>query len=98
MNDHPRQLPIPDPASDDPRAVELLRVWAAGGKQHVALSSIWDDPAAWGIMLVDLSKHVALMFAENGWEFDGAIGRLRQGFDAEWEAATDVPSGGINET
>ncbi|MFM8220675.1 MAG: DUF5076 domain-containing protein, partial [Planctomycetaceae bacterium] len=53
-----RQLPVPPTAAGDVRAIELVRVWAAHGKQHVSLAtSIWQDPAAWGIMLVDLAKH-----------------------------------------
>jgi hypothetical protein len=76
-------------AASDPRARELARVWAAGGKQHVALDiNLWKDPAAWGIMLVDLAKHVA-----SGDEFTDVLTRIKEGFDAEWEAATDTPSG-----
>jgi hypothetical protein len=37
----------------DANAVELLRVWAASGKQHVTIrTEVWEDP--WGIFLVDL--------------------------------------------
>lgn len=45
--------------------VELVRVWAAEGKQHVTIrADIWNDPAAWGMMLVDLARHVASAYAE----------------------------------
>lgn len=88
-------LLIPPAAESDPNARELLRVWAANGKQHVTLATgLWDDPAAWGIMLVDLAKHVA-----NAYELDGkfssidALRRIKAGLKVEWENATDEPFG-----
>jgi hypothetical protein len=88
-------LPVPSAVEADPKSRELIRVWAAGGKQHVTLATgLWDDPAAWGIALVDLAKHVA-----NAYELDGkfkstdALARISAGFRAEWEHATDEPFG-----
>ncbi|HLJ10044.1 MAG TPA: DUF5076 domain-containing protein [Planctomycetaceae bacterium] len=89
------QLPIPPAAASDPKAIELLRVWAAHGKQHVSLpADLWDDPAAWGIMLVDLAKHVASAYQlSKGEVYANVLSRIREGFDAEWDFATDEPSG-----
>jgi hypothetical protein len=54
------QLPAPPAAKASSSALELVRVWAIDGKQHVTLATdLWDDPASWGIMLVDLAKHGA---------------------------------------
>lgn len=54
------ELPVPTAASRDPRAVEILRVWVAGGRQHVVIQAdAWRDAAAWGIMLADLARHVS---------------------------------------
>jgi Domain of unknown function (DUF5076) len=94
---HANQLPVPPAAETDARAVELLRVWAADGKQHVSLATnLWNDPAAWGIMLVDLAKHVASAYQQSeGKEFLGVLTRIKEGFDAEWETATDQPSGNL---
>jgi hypothetical protein len=93
------QLPVPPEAKTDPRALELVRVWAAHGKQHVCLAtSLWNDPAAWGVMLVDLAKHVAAAYQQSaGMDFTSALKRIKEGFDAEWENATDEPTGGIQE-
>ncbi|MCY2964636.1 MAG: DUF5076 domain-containing protein [Planctomycetota bacterium] len=90
-----KQLPVPHSATSDPKAIELLRVWAAHGEQHVSLvPGIWKDPASWGIMLVDLAKHVARAYEESsGLEYELAIQRIRQGIDAEWQDATDTPIG-----
>ncbi len=95
MDGHSRQLPIPPAAADDDRAVELVRVWAAKGKQHVSLATgLWDDPASWGIMLVDLAKHVANAYEQTtGQNRDDVLNRIKAGFDAEWEKETDTPTG-----
>ena len=89
------ELQIPPAVSKDKQAIELLRVWAAGGKQHVAIrTEIWEDPAAWGLMLVDLAKHVANAYEQRtGAGLDEVLSRIREGFDMEWESPTDAPSG-----
>jgi hypothetical protein len=90
-----KELPIPPIALSDPKAVELLRVWAANKAQYVALQShLWDDPGSWGIMLVDLAKHVANAYAlSRGDDRATVLARIRQVFDAEWASATDTPRG-----
>jgi hypothetical protein len=96
MRAHPRPLPIPESAAHDAKAVEMVRVWAAGGRQHVSLATdLWEDPANWGIMLVDLAKHVANAYEQTmGIERSVALERLKAGLDAEWGSATDEPKGG----
>ncbi|QDT00592.1 DUF5076 domain-containing protein [Adhaeretor mobilis] len=96
---HNNQLPIPNPVEADAKARELLRVWAGGGKQHVALATgLWKDPANWGIMLVDLAKHLARAYEQTD-NLDQAqsLARIKAGFDAEWNSATDNPEGGIEQ-
>jgi hypothetical protein len=86
-------------AENDPHAVELLRVWAAQRKQHVSLAShLWNDPASWGIMLVDLAKHIANSYEQSrGDNHAEVLQRIRAGFDAEWGKATDAPTGRLSE-
>jgi len=95
MEPHPRELPIPPAATSDPRAVELARIWACGGKQHAVLATgIWHDPAAWGMMLVDLAKHAASSYAQTGGcTYPEALARIKEGLDAEWHNPTDEPKG-----
>jgi len=92
---HSHELPIPPLAAQDDRARELLRVWAAAGKDHVVLATgLWDDPACWGIMLVDLIKHVAQSYEQSrGDSKEQVLARVKEGFDAEWKKATDEPEG-----
>lgn len=80
------ELPIPPIAKSDSGARELVRVWAAKGNQHVSIATgLWDDPATWGIMLVDLAKHVAQSYKQTyGRNPDEVLERIRKGFDAEW--------------
>ncbi len=89
------ELPIPEGARFDSNALELARVWAAGGKQWAAVATkIWEDPAAWGIMLVDLARHIADSYArDEGRDANEVLDRIKQGFDVEWENPTDEPKG-----
>ena len=93
----PGELPVPPAAVADESATELARAWAAQGRQHVSLAAeAWEDPAAWGIMLVDLARHVARAYEQTqGQTFESALARIREGFDAEWESPTDEPTGGV---
>ncbi|MGP0059298.1 MAG: DUF5076 domain-containing protein [Beijerinckiaceae bacterium] len=92
------QLLIPNAAINDPKSFELLRVWVANKGQHVSLrAGVWDDPAAWGIMLADLARHIA-----NSYQQDKGIDRLKTlkritaALDAELASPTDEPSGQIS--
>jgi len=99
MNQSANELPVPERAAEDPRAIELLRVWVAGGKQHVSIATgLWNDPANWGMMLVDLAKHIANAYEQStSTTYKQALQRLRAGFDVEWETPTDEPTGKIEE-
>jgi hypothetical protein len=66
-------LPIPDPALRDDDAVEMIRVWIAEKGLHCAMNvglySNRDgasETGAWGIILADVARHVAMALAESG--------------------------------
>ncbi|MEO6394213.1 MAG: DUF5076 domain-containing protein [Pyrinomonadaceae bacterium] len=88
MSKH-EELIIPNPALSDANSFELLRVWIANNGQHVSLRvGVWEDPAAWGIMLVDLARHIAKAHQqETGADLTETLGRIRAGLDAEWSSA-----------
>jgi hypothetical protein len=45
-------------------------------------------------MLVDLAKHVANAYEQvDGRDRDETLARIKAGFDAEWDHATDEPTG-----
>ena len=97
MNASPKHLQIQPIAANDSRAIELARIWAAQGKQHVSLATgLWKDPAAWGVMLVDLAKHVANAYEQtSGEDHAETLLRIREGFEAEWTKCTDTPTGKV---
>lgn len=82
----------PPPIATEEDALEILRVW--GGTDmplQSVLSTTWDDPAAWGLLLVDLARHVSKAYTQQGWSEQEALARIKMGFDAEWESPTDTP-------
>jgi hypothetical protein len=90
------QLKIPDAVSADPDAFEILRVWIAGGAQHVSLfAEVWEDPAGWGLMLADLARHVANAYAAQGKDGVETLERVCQSFRTEMDSPTDEPIGKI---
>jgi hypothetical protein len=83
-------LPVPPIAESDRAAVEVLRVWASpGAPQQVTLRTTWDDPGAWGLLLVDVARHAAKAYANEGRDPDEALSRIRDLWDAEWSNPTD---------
>ena len=84
------ELPIPSSVLSAEHKTEMARIWLADNNQVVALSSrLWDDPGAWGIMLVNIANHVANAYASKGFDRNEAIGRIKAAMDAEWAAPTD---------
>jgi Domain of unknown function (DUF5076) len=89
------ELPIPPAVAEDPQAREILRLWDMGSsrQQFVLNPGLWGDPTNWGVMLVDLARHVAHAYAELGhMEEAAALGRIKQCFDLEWRSPTDQGS------
>jgi Domain of unknown function (DUF5076) len=96
---YPKDEMVPPPAAvDDVRSFEIARLWVANDAQHVALrTDVWPDPAAWGIMLADLARHVAIAYHRRTDQDPGdVLERVLAGFRAELEAPTDEPGGGIS--
>ena len=83
------ELNLP-PIAEHPEAVEVLRVWAVPGEgQEFSVRPVWEDPGAWGLLLVDLARHVAYAYEQQGMSGEDALCRIRAMFDAEWNAPTD---------
>jgi Domain of unknown function (DUF5076) len=96
---HSGALNVPSAAAKSREAVEVARIWVADGGQHIALRpEAWDDPAAWGILLVDLARHLARAYHQGvGRPPEETLARIRAGFDAEWGSPTDDPQGELGE-
>ena len=89
------QLQIPPAAEADPESREMARIWIANKRQHVSLPApVWDNPELWGMMLVDLAKHVAKSYELNGrMSSSDALAAIKVGFSREWQFPTDEPLG-----
>jgi hypothetical protein len=91
-------LSIPPAAQRDKASFEVLRVWIAEQGQHVSIQSgAWDDPFAWGIVLADLARHIALAHTiqNPSTDEDAFLARLLEGFQAEIDNPTDEPEGEV---
>jgi hypothetical protein len=85
----PRELNPPPIAVAQPKSVEVLRVWAVpDGPQQVTLITQWDDPGAWGLMLVDVARHAAQAYARDGVDRARALARIKELFDSERSSPT----------
>ncbi len=88
--ENPNTLDVPPLAKTDPNAVEILRVWAApGAPQQLTLRPVWEDAGAWGLMLVDIARHVANAYSQEGKDSKATLARIREFFDKEWQSPTD---------
>ena len=96
----PKALAIPTAAERDRSSFEVLRVWIAEAGQHVTIhSGAWEDPFAWGIVLADLARHVALAHSLQSPAVDkeAFLNRMLEGFQAEIDDPTDEPEGEVTQ-
>ena len=85
-------LETPPIANADPKAVEVLRVWAAPGQpQQLTLRTTWNDAGAWGLLLADVARHAANAYGNEGADPNVVLARIRELFDAEMSSPTDTP-------
>jgi hypothetical protein len=87
-----KQLAIPAVAAKDAASFELLRVWVAQQSQQVTLRpGVWEDPAAWGVMLADLARNIVQIHTEADEDLDSEafLAGLLEGFDNEIESVLD---------
>ena len=90
------ELIIPPAALADKKSVEILRVWIANKDQHCSIMTVWPEPAAWGIVLADLARHVVNAYGESSKEEKAqTLKRIVDGFRAEVESPTDEPKGSV---
>ncbi len=64
---------------------KILEISLLDNKQQFLISSlIWEDPAAWGIVLVDLAKSLAETYSrEHNMDANDAFARIFEGLGAE---------------
>ena len=91
------ELAPPPTAVHDALSFEIARVWVANDAQHVRLrTDVWPDPAAWGIVLADLARHVALAYHHmEDHDPEDVLERVLAGLRAELEYPTEPHERGI---
>src|SRR5215213_11705764 len=73
--------------------VEILRASIVDGGVSVALRRSFDDPFTWGVLLVDLARHAARIYAlEAGMDEEEALSEIQRGLEAELLRPTDLGS------
>ena len=85
------QLLIPEAAKNDANSIEIIRVWIANKGQHFTLRvGLWDDPAAWGLLLADLARNIAKSYEQDtAVNPQAALERIKLAFNTELENPTD---------
>ena len=82
-------LHIP-PAALEQGGVEVLRAVIIDGGLHVSLRRAFEDPEAWGMLIADVARHIARVYAtELQMSEEQTLARLRAIFEAEMDAPSD---------
>jgi hypothetical protein len=95
MNDPENPQPAFDALVIPPEAlerggVEVLRAAIVDGSLHVSIRRAFDDPEAWGMLIADIARHVACIYAkESAMSEDNVLNRVRAIFEAEMDAPSD---------
>src|SRR5436309_14353156 len=78
------------PAALELGGFEVVRGVIVYGALHVSLRRAFDDPEAWGMLIADITRHVARIYAtEDKFRETETVERIRALYDAEMDAPTD---------
>lgn len=82
-------LHIP-PAVLEHGGVEVLRAIIVDGSLHVALRRAFDEPDPWGMLLADVTRHIARIYATESVLTEAqVVDRVRAIYDSEMESPSD---------
>ncbi len=71
---------------------EIVRAFVINGDLHVTLDNAFEDTSVWGLMLVDIARHIVTMRErETKQPREKILDEIRQSLDAEWSSAADAP-------
>ncbi len=87
--DNLHELPVP-PDAQEAGGHEVLRAFVVDGGLSVSLQRAFDEAQTWGVLLVDLARHVARIYEEEtDMSFEDAMREIRAMFEAEWDRSND---------
>jgi hypothetical protein len=79
------------PAALEQGGVEVLRAVIVDGGLHVSLRRAFDEPDVWGMLIADLTRHVARIYANEGpMSQDQVIERVRSIYEAEMDTPSEL--------
>jgi hypothetical protein len=87
----PKEQPVPPDAIGRDDAVEVLRAFVIDGGLSISFTRAFDDPAMWGMLLVDIARHAARVFGKEGVCSEAeALQSIYAMFEAELGSPTDL--------
>ncbi|MFO1118518.1 MAG: DUF5076 domain-containing protein [Beijerinckiaceae bacterium] len=89
MADELHELDAP-PDAREKGGHEVLRCFVVDGGLSVSLRRSFDDCGTWGVLLADLARHAARIYAlETQVSEEEALESIKDMLDAEWSRPTD---------
>jgi hypothetical protein len=86
-----KEQPIPPDALTRDDAVEVLGAFVVDGGLSISFTRAFDDPQMWGMLLVDIARHAARVYATEGvMEEADALVAIVEMFEAELADPTDI--------
>jgi hypothetical protein len=87
----PKEQPLPPDVIGRDDATEVLRAFVVDGGLSIAFQRAFEEPDMWGLLLVDIARHAARVYAREG-EFteEDALRRIVDMFEAEIARPTDL--------
>ena len=90
MSGAPKEQPVPPDAAGNDNAVEVLRAFVVDGGLSISFQRAFEDPAMWGMLLVDIARHAARVYEKEGvCTEEEAIESITGMFEAELANVTD---------
>lgn len=84
-----RELEVP-PDAQEQGGAEVLRAFVVDRALSISLQRAFDEPGTWGLLLADVAKHVARIYAqETGIDADDALADIREAFDDELDRPSE---------
>ena len=87
----PREQPLPPDVIGREDATEVLRAFVVDGGLSIAFQRAFEEPDLWGMLLVDIARHAARVYAREGdYTEEDALRRIVDLFEAEIARPTDL--------
>ena len=87
----PQEQPLPPDVLGREDATEVLRAFVVDGGLSIAFQRAFEEPDMWGMLLVDIARHAARVYAREGdYTEEDALRRIVDLFEAEIARPTDL--------